>query len=418
MTQPASNPKPAVTDADAAKDSPLWSDQHLWVELVNRPIDTTDPILIKRLCDLPNHYGNDPLDVWQGVWNIGQNQRLACAPEIARIAPSTLPVIAVGAGPSLNAALPRLRELQNHCIIVACNAAVDGLLRSGIMPHLVTCVERDAPTIRTITADMGGITFAGLPIVQRAIVDKFSSHLLITSHNSLFQWAYNRVAPITSGSSAGLQGIAVAARLTSGPVYLVGHDLCRSGADGHADVATSVEQPNDGVEILSASGNKEQTNSFWLRLLHEIPWIADIQSGRFVNVANHYGMGAIIPGVCSGDLPTASSLTERVCATWNRLGTSTNSHYLKKMIKRLPRALRTWERGLRHANCLEDTSISKFLDERDAHVVAALSVSIYAQVSMERRFGYGDYTLDWLRSAASNLVESLVPMAEDLAHVA
>jgi hypothetical protein len=415
MTPPESNPNPAVTDADADLHSPIWADQHLWVELVNRPIETTDPVLIRRLCDLPNHYGNDPMDVWQGIWNIGQNQRLAHAPELSRVAPSHLPAIAIGSGPSLSEALPRLRELQSTCILVACNAAVDGLLKAGIMPHLVTCVERDAPTIQTICGDMTGITFAGLPIVQRAIVDKFSNHLLITSCNSLFQWAYNRVAPIASGSSAGIQTLAVASRVTTGPVFLIGHDLCRSGNDGHSEIASSVDQPDDGVQIDAASGTKERTNAFWLRLLHEIPWIIHLGERRYFNVANHYRMGARINHIPAADLPDSASLTERVVATWNRPGASSNAHYLKKMLKRLPKALHTWERGIRQANCLEHTSVSRYCDERDAHAIAALTVSLYAQVSMERRFGYGDYTLDWLRSAAANIVDCLVPMAEELA---
>lgn len=49
--------------------------------------------------------------------------------------------VIVGAGPSLEADIPALRELKNHALIIAAGSTVQSLLHFGIVPHFVVIVD-------------------------------------------------------------------------------------------------------------------------------------------------------------------------------------------------------------------------------------------------------------------------------------
>ncbi len=52
-----------------------------------------------------------------------------------------LPVVLVGAGPSLDSDAPRLATLRDRCVIIACDAAWNSLARHGIRPDAVMCTD-------------------------------------------------------------------------------------------------------------------------------------------------------------------------------------------------------------------------------------------------------------------------------------
>jgi hypothetical protein len=68
---------------------------------------------------------------------------LACEGDVSsldRVAPG-MPAIVVGAGPSLDDALPALRDAQHSALIIAVDTALRPLLAAGISPHLVVAVD-------------------------------------------------------------------------------------------------------------------------------------------------------------------------------------------------------------------------------------------------------------------------------------
>lgn len=58
------------------------------------------------------------------------------------------PAIVVGAGPSLDAVLPALREAQASALIIAVDTALRPLLSAGIEPHLVVAVDPGEANVR------------------------------------------------------------------------------------------------------------------------------------------------------------------------------------------------------------------------------------------------------------------------------
>ena len=48
-----------------------------------------------------------------------------------------IPAVCVAGGPSLDNAIPNLKKLQKHVLFIACDSAVNALLKAGIRPHIV-----------------------------------------------------------------------------------------------------------------------------------------------------------------------------------------------------------------------------------------------------------------------------------------
>jgi hypothetical protein len=56
------------------------------------------------------------------------------------------PFVVVSAGPSLDKNFELLRDIRDKCVIVATDAVLGKMIRSGIMPHIVCALERGLPT--------------------------------------------------------------------------------------------------------------------------------------------------------------------------------------------------------------------------------------------------------------------------------
>lgn len=51
------------------------------------------------------------------------------------------PAVCVAAGPSLDRAIPELKKIQPHVLLIACDSSVNALLKAGIRPHIVVTVD-------------------------------------------------------------------------------------------------------------------------------------------------------------------------------------------------------------------------------------------------------------------------------------
>ncbi|MDR3321432.1 MAG: DUF115 domain-containing protein, partial [Synergistaceae bacterium] len=63
------------------------------------------------------------------------------------------PFVVVSAGPSLDKNFGLLKDIQDKCVILATDAVLGKMLRSGIRPHAVCCLERGIPTYDAYFAD-------------------------------------------------------------------------------------------------------------------------------------------------------------------------------------------------------------------------------------------------------------------------
>ncbi len=316
------------------------------------------PLLLTLLADRPSSLGNDIGDTYTGLHNAARNARSLldkpALPELRGIFGRT-PVISIAAGPSLSDHLDHLRELQDRCVLVACDAMLAGLLDAGIEPHFVTPLERIRATADMLQGADGTRThFAGLPVVLPAGRDVFGERAVcIHAGDQLYDWLDPSCGGrLYCGSSTGVLSVSLALHLTDGPVYLVGHDLSTREGVSHcleAEFAGSTwldtKAQNDhqtkwqgGYEDRCLPGNAGEpvrSISWWARFRNEIIELVrrdPIADRHVYNLNARAGIGARIDGTLASDLPVPARLAP---LSWPDLG------------HRHPERVADWERRAR-----------------------------------------------------------------------
>lgn len=294
------------------------------------------PVLVKALSDRPQMYGNDIMDSFTGLVNAAANApRILPAPSLGECWGmfGETPVISIAGGPSLGRHIDRLRALQDRCILVACDSVLPGLIKAGIQPHFCTPIERLPATVDLVQAARGTRTiFAGSCVVPPGALDPFEGRAIgVAGGDQLYVWLdHGRDRRVNTGSSTGVFSFMVGSALTSGPVYLVGHDLARNRDASHWDganyssglwaeqkakVAASA-RVNTGYEDRLVPGNDGQplpSIVWWDRFRNEIAGgVRELSAiGRTVyNVNAHDRIGALIDGTVAAPLPDPQDLPE------------------------------------------------------------------------------------------------------------
>jgi hypothetical protein len=289
------------------------------------------PRIRNALADRPWALGNDINDTFMGLHHAALNARtiLPC-PSIGNVSGvfGPTPAIAIGAGPSVGEHLDALRALQTKCILVACDAVYPGLIAAGIVPHFVTPLERLKQQAQFVACAKGTRTiFAGIPACHPSVVEPFDGKCI---YMHAMDRLYNWLAPAeelvcTTGSSTGVLSFLVAASLTRGPVYLVGHDLAKGANGTHwqaCDFAAKAHEHEtnnvgsfgaNGYETRFVPGNDGtlvESCMWWDTFRFEISSQAKLIRDRVFNVNAHTKRYAVIEHTQSGPLPDPASLND------------------------------------------------------------------------------------------------------------
>jgi hypothetical protein len=199
------------------------------------------------LVDVAMHVANTPLDGWMAVQNM-----LANAP-VMLTRPTILdwagifnsPAICVASGPSLADHIDDIKALNGKFPIFCAESAAQGLIKEGIKPHFVCPQERvESPFLSTYkewAPEEWQPWIIATPMVHPASIQGFRGRLMpVPSWNQPWQWYWKKhsYAPwlkerraTIEGCSTGVAAVTYAAILTSGPVYLVGHDCAYDDSD-------------------------------------------------------------------------------------------------------------------------------------------------------------------------------------------
>jgi hypothetical protein len=252
-------------------------------------------------------FGNSTLDWMQGVCHSIENCALLDDPGIGRGGQTHAPALAIGAGPSLSQYLDDIRRCQHQCLIVSCDAAEPVLRAAGIAADLITPVERVlevAVIMRRISRET---CLAGSPVLLPSIVKSFPRRLRVTPPDPIYRW-WNQVQDdrVPLGRSTGTAAVGVAAQMTYGPVYLIGHDLSY-GADGasHAEGTDRLCQQGEAGAIHFAG---HRTRPEWVQFARDISAVAMVAEGRVMRV----GSGLPIAGVKQTAFPTIGSADKQI----------------------------------------------------------------------------------------------------------
>lgn len=177
---------------------------------------------------------------------------------------SQLPVVLVGAGPSLDEATEFLKSVQDRAMIVAVNSSYRKLRRTGVVPHLVLAADPRADTARGFADQPTEGTFLVAPfIVNPQVVERFQGKAFAWSgeNNYFISLLRQRVGlgPGTTIAELGTVSISVADLafyMGSRQLILVGQDMAIS-ADGQTHTSDSIYE---GTK-LTAEQLKSQKDS-------------------------------------------------------------------------------------------------------------------------------------------------------------
>lgn len=368
-------------------------------------------------------FGDCPMDSLQGLLNIARNsKRLLCAPSLPK---GSWPIISVGSGPSLARHLPALRELQHKCVIIASLTAVQGLRENGIQPHLATPTERTEDIIGYCPADPGTCRFGGAYLVANSVLSRFSDCSYIPNLCSLSNWCtLPGENAVYYGSSTGTMSVGVATMMSTGPVYLVGHDLAMSDAGSHWNASTGTRDAHDGETIEGNNGQRLPTHALWKRFAYLIGETARCH-GNVVNVNALDGIGAKIAHALDGSLPDPASLPD-LAIDWGQPNERRLRHW-QRHAQRLPRDVRRAIKALEASKFrlvdiagdqrMDGLDVTRIVGGPNGFALNYILVGIYAQLSYQCRLKITspDVAFAWGKSALLNVLRNGRPVFQEIA---
>lgn len=145
------------------------------------------------------------------------------------------PVVCVAAGPSLTATLPLLAQVQDRCLIIACDTSTRPLLKAGITPHLICAGDPQEANHRHIAGLAGEIPsyLCAEPMTYPASLNEFSDRLFIASfRDRLMAWIEEQLGPfgqVLCWGSVATMVFDLARRVGGNPVIFLGQDLSFPG---------------------------------------------------------------------------------------------------------------------------------------------------------------------------------------------
>jgi hypothetical protein len=203
------------------------------------------------------------------------------------------PAVVVSAGPSLDKNFELLREIEDKFVIIATDAVLGKMIRSGITPHIVCCLERGLPTYDAYFAEnldrypreCSGILLISQAVCTPKIYGRWPGPKILIGKGELplDRWLIADTfggTAIRSGSSVAHMCYSAAVSLGASRIALIGQDLAYAD-DGfmHAegvygpDARRAMRRPETSrgmIKIPGALGGEVFTNDIFLLFLREL----------------------------------------------------------------------------------------------------------------------------------------------------
>ena len=179
-----------------------------------------------------------------------------------------IPIICVGAGPSLDLAFDFLRKVKDYAFIVCADTAFPVLMRENIVPDMIAALDPGLKNFRHFEkywVNTSSITLLADPIITPHIVRHYPGNIIFTSRESPILAFFNQ----NQLSSLFYKGITVASFMTcaahmlgGSPLFLIGIDFAypcnHSYAKGTAKKESKFKLDAQGkkyTEELDINGN-------------------------------------------------------------------------------------------------------------------------------------------------------------------
>lgn len=362
---------------------------------------TARPEDVQELAGAIVTIGDDHADVLQGALNMARNHDLLKWPAIRCI--TQAPAIVVGSAPSLDDHIEAIRALSTSCLIVSAHSAAARLTRAGIVPHVVAPKERTKPYPWCLDGVPRSTIYAGMALVPDEH-ERFDQKVCVGDSTILARWAGIPCMPL-AGPSSGTFATAVALRLTEGPVYLVGMDGCGGHYQGY-----SVQEWGTERFVDCYDGRQRGTN--WLHdLARTATRAAQIESKRLHQVCPS---AARVTGIELAPLPLIGPSLSLPTLVQTNEGADRHAAFMSCLCDLPADWQQVWVRA-HVANTIADTQLERLIQGPNQPFFEALLAPLYAQLSMERRFGMADDdVVGWFREAMANMLDGLAPVAHQM----
>lgn len=235
--------------------------------------------LFERLYSLATLFGNDVGDILVGIDNFissWDKYTQGVHATFFKNQLKDLPVIIVGAGPSLEKNIEYLKEAQKYAYIFAVDAVLDKLLAEGITPDVVSTIERTDLPLKFYkkVENESDITFVGPNVLSKELLEKFNNIIFTGREGDVFfrriteHFGFNN---LDIGSNVAHVPFAFAEHLGCNPIIFAGLDLAYT--DGRTHIAEVENNLSDegkaayqsGIMYVSGQeGERLETRSYFL----------------------------------------------------------------------------------------------------------------------------------------------------------
>lgn len=210
-----------------------------------------------------------------------------------------VPIIIVGAGPSLAKNIDQLKAAQGKAIILCVNRALRSLQNAGVWPDFAINLEPQDVASQFVDIDLSGIPGLILSVTSHPpLFDLEASRVLsFVSNLEAEGWMFDpkdQVNEIDNGGSVSCSALSLGIMWGCNPIMLIGQDLSFPGGSYyHAD----------GVDGATQAVYDEDTKTWMLQGVSDD--CSKILEGRSDGSGLHFE-GADIPGYFGGTVPTSA----------------------------------------------------------------------------------------------------------------
>ncbi len=181
-----------------------------------------------------------------------------------------VPAVCIAAGPSLDNTLDELKKLENKTLLIACDSAVNALLKAGIRPHIVVTTDIFETNIAKLKPHVEQLREAVLIFGIESNPDNVRFYLgqrrvAITSYNKLVlnhidpMWDLQcKLPPMTSVSHL---AVFSAMALGADPIVLIGMDMAYVKGHSHATGSVFYHTPDLRKTVLTPGTKGFQVTS-------------------------------------------------------------------------------------------------------------------------------------------------------------
>nr|WP_319488717.1 6-hydroxymethylpterin diphosphokinase MptE-like protein [uncultured Caproiciproducens sp.] len=286
--------------------------------------------IFKELTFLMSCIGNSHQDNMIGLQNLVANTKeilknpyVSCLEEKYQ----NVPAFIISNGPSLDASMPILKEIQGRGLIIAVESAIVPLTKNGIIPDILVIVERTKYTYlyhfqgRNYSPD---IALLALAIADSRIFPSFAGEKIpiFRKGEDLNRW-FNRNlgdgSALDAGANVSHLAVGTAMHLGADPIILVGQDLAYGpGGVTHSRDAVASQKKGErarnllhSIPTVSVEGNNGEmlpSNQLWENFRQGLEHIIEVHpEHHFYNATEG---GAKIHGT---ERATLSQLIKQYC---------------------------------------------------------------------------------------------------------